>query len=411
MHDLIVIGGGVAGLFLAANLPDRQVLILDHAKTVGSKLLITGGGSANITNDLSSRELLVHFPTKAMRNFLAPSLLSFTPSDLMNWFEDRGVELIVRADGHVFPSSLDARTIRTALISHVNSDIRTDCTVTGIIKDEESFTIHTSDRSFTTRFVCLATGGMSCPATGSDGSGYTLAKALGHTIAPPKPALTPIITNEKTAHLSGISLSDVSVTHKRSTTLGDLLFTHDGLSGPVILNLSRAVAKGDAVTISVLDSATLEENLLTFPQKRISTIIKTLGVPASFAKEICERSSLDSARNAGTLRKEERKLLCRTAGALSFEVKATKGFKQAMVTSGGVELSEVDRKTMESRVTPGLFFCGEVLDYDGESGGYNIQAACSTAYLAAEAIRKKIDSGRQSMTQNKEPKGSLSVDI
>ncbi|NLZ77774.1 MAG: aminoacetone oxidase family FAD-binding enzyme, partial [Spirochaetales bacterium] len=378
-----------AGLFLAANLPDRKVLILDHAKSLGKKLLITGGGRANITNDLSPKEMLAHFPTKAMRNFLAPSLLSLTPSDLMNWFENRGVKLIVRTDGHVFPSSLDARTIRSALLSHIHADIRTGCTITAIINEEESFTIHSSEGSFVTRFLCLATGGMSYPATGSDGSGYTLAKTLGHTIVPPKPALTPIITKERTAHLGGISLSNVTVTHKRSATIGDLLFTHDGLSGPVILNLSRAVSEGDPVTIAVLDSHLLEENLLSFPRKRVSTIIRTLGAPASLAREICERSHLDPDRNAGTLLKEERKLLCRTAGALSFEVKTTKGFNQAMATSGGVELSEVDRKTMESRIAPDLFFCGEILDYDGETGGYNIQAACSTAYLAARTIGKR----------------------
>ncbi len=389
MYDVIVVGGGVAGLFLAANLPDRKVLILDHAKSVGKKLLITGGGRANITNDLSAKEMLAHFPTKAMRNFLAPSLLSLTPSDLMNWFENRGVELIVRADGHVCPSSLDAQTIRNALLSHIHADIRTACTVAAIINEEESFTIHSSEGSFVTRSVCLATGGMSYPSTGSDGSGYALAKALGHTIVPPKPALTPIVTCEQTAHLSGISLSNVSITHRQFTATGDLLFTRDGLSGPVILNLSRAVSKGDPVTIAVLDSSLLEENLLFFPQKRVSTIIRTLGVPASLAREICERSHLESDRNAGTLRKEERKLLCKTAGALTYKVNTTKGFKQAMATSGGVELSEVNRKTMESRLTPGLFFCGEVLDYDGESGGFNIQAACSTAYLAARTIGKR----------------------
>lgn len=390
MYDLIIIGGGVAGLFLAANLPKAKVLLLDHANSLGKKLLITGGGAANITNDLEPRELLTHFPSKAMQNFLTPSLLTFTGNDLMKWFEDRGVSLTIREDGHVFPASLSARTILSNLLAHSKAEMMINCQVLKITKEEDAFSVETNETTFTARLVCLATGGMSYPTTGSDGSGYTLAKALGHPIVSPKPALVPLLTAEKTAHLSGISLRTIPITALGTTTVGDLLFTHDGLSGPGILNRSRDLKKGDKLSIQLIEPHLLEERLLTLPKKQLSTIIKELEIPTMLAQEICNRANLDHTRKGGTLRKEERKLLCSIAGGLSFTVTATKGFKAAMVTSGGVELAGVNRKTMESRITPNLFFCGEILDYDGESGGFNIQAACSTAYLAAQTIGERI---------------------
>lgn len=385
MYELIIIGGGVAALFLAANLPNQKILLLDHAPSVGRKLLITGGGQGNITNDLEPKELLSHFPTKEMQHFLAPALQSFTPQALMAWFEERLVPLTIRRDGHVFPSTLRAKTILAALMGEITATIKTQETILTIHKKEDCFMITTSKETYHTSNLVLATGGMSYPTTGSDGSGYSLAKSLGHTITPPKPALVHLVTAEDTATLSGITLSNISFTAQKQRFKGDILFTHTGLSGPGILNCSRIIEKGDVITLHLLD-ASIEEKILTSPKKQLDTIISAEGIPNALAKELCRRTNLDPIRKAGTLRKDERKALLRSMSSMEFTITTTGGFTHAMVTSGGVSLNEVNRKTMESRITPNLFFCGEILDYDGPSGGYNIQAAMSTAYLIAQIL-------------------------
>lgn len=385
MYELIIIGGGVAGLFLAANLPDQKILLLDHAPSVGRKLLITGGGQANITNDLEPKELLSHFPTKEMQHFLAPALQSFTPQALITWFEERLVPLTIRSDGHVFPSTLRARTILDALVREIKTPIYSNTTIEAIYTEGEIFHITTAEGSYHSKRLVLATGGMSYPTTGSDGSGYSLAKSLGHSITPPKPALVHLVTAEDTATLSGITLSDISFTAQKQHLKGDILFTHKGLSGPGILNCSRIIEKGDTITLHLL-APSVEERFLTSPKKQLDTIIGAEGIPNALAIELCRRANLDPTRKAGTLRKDERKGLLRSLSSMEFTITSTGGFTQAMVTSGGVYLNEVNRKTMESRITPNLFFCGEILDYDGPSGGYNIQAAMSTAYLIAQVL-------------------------
>ena len=402
MYDVIIIGGGAAGLFASANLPTRNALLIEHTSEVGKKMLITGGGMCNITNTLSVEAFLSHFGGKEQRNFLLPALQNLPPSALFSWFEQRGCPLVVREDGKVFPKSLDAHQIRDLLVRESRAAIMLDTKVEEICKpDETSFLVRTSRGVFETRNLLLATGGMSYPRTGSDGSGYQLAKMLGHGIVPPKSGLAAIAVEDYPyRHLAGNSLRSVQVEFFRkgeskryAQAVGDVLFTHDGLSGPVILTASRSILKGDRITASLLSCTNktalekeMHELLLAQPKKQVSTLLKEAGLFSALAQTLISSLSLKVETKAGDLSKQNRIQLVRLITDHPFTVSSVKGFQSAMVTAGGVNLAEVDRKRMESTLQKGLFFCGEMLDYDGESGGFNLQAACSTALLAVHHL-------------------------
>lgn len=401
MYDAIIIGGGAAGLFAAANLTNQKALLLDHSTEVGKKLLITGSGMCNLTNTLSVEDFLAHFGGKQQRNFLLPSLQNFDTAQLKAWFEQRGLPLIIREDGKVFPKSLDALDVRDFLVRHSKAPIITGLQIASITKGDIGFLIETSSASYETKNVILATGGMSYPKTGSDGSGYDLAKALGHSIVPPKPALVAItIEAYPFKHLAGNAVRNACVSFYHSTEStayeqrqGDVLFTHDGLSGPAILSASRLIRKQDVIKLSLISADSHHEasqvvnSKLLLPRKQIHTALKEAGMVASLAQTLVGMATLEAGATTSTLDKKSRQTLVEIASNMALTVSSTKGFQSAMVTNGGIRLAEVDRKSMESNLVEGLFFCGEVLDYDGESGGYNLQAAFSTAYLAVQHIR------------------------
>jgi len=400
MYDVIIIGGGAAGLFAAANLKTHNGLVLDHCPEVGRKLLITGSGQCNLTNTLPTDSFLTHFGSRQQRNFLLPALQNFTTKNLYDWFEQQGLPLLVREDGKVFPKSLDARDVRSFLIRLSKVQIITNAHITSITPLEQGFLIATANAAYETRNLILATGGMSYPRTGSDGSGYELAKALGHSIVPLKPGLTAIsITDHPFRHLAGNAVRDAFVSFYHSgenaayeQRRGDVLFTHDGLSGPAILSSSRLVRKQDVIKLSLISSANHAQaerlllDALTTPNKLVTTVLKETGMVSSLARTLIEMADIGNDATTATLDKAKRKTLVSLASSLELHVSSTKGFQSAMVTSGGVHLGEVNRKTMESNKAKGLFFCGEMLDYDGESGGYNLQAAFSTAYLAVQSV-------------------------
>jgi predicted Rossmann fold flavoprotein len=391
--DLIIIGGGAAGLFLRANLKKGKALLLESTDQVGRKLLLTGGGMCNITNTRAPEHFLTHFATKGQRNFLLPALLNFTPENTRHWFEDHGLPTIAREDGKVFPRSLKSRDVLSCLLDSGTCPIYYNEQVTSIQREDGHFIIQSTTNTYTAKKVVITTGGMSVSHTGSDGSGYHLAKMLGHAIESPNPALVGLaIQNWNFSDVSGTSLQNVTVTATHSGETkpyhkgrGDVLFTHRGLSGPAILTLSGAVRRNDLISITVLENpiALFESN------KGAKTILGALrehSFTRSFAQKLLVTLGIDENRRLGQIRKDERKALIRLLGGLSFVIEGTLGFQSAMVTRGGVTLGEVDRKRMESKICPNLFFCGEVLDYDGESGGYNLQGAFSTAMLAAQFL-------------------------
>lgn len=409
MYDILIIGGGTAGLFLAANVSDRKVLLLEGSPRVGKKILITGGGMCNLTNTEETPSFLKHFGSKEQTNFLKPALLNFPTAKTRLWFESQGLPLTTRDDGKVFPSCMRSEAVVDTLqeASRRNRvDIRVNEKVITLEKDEQSnsFLAHTTDNHYQARTVVLTTGGMSYPATGSDGSGFSLAKMMGHTIVSPSPALVALsVADYPYTSLAGNSIRDslVEFFHKGETkrynqVTGDLLFTHDGLSGPAILNSSRSIRKGDRIEASLLPCSNKEDlrkqlmqHFSDNPKRQLYTLLKQEGIIAHLAEQVLTSLSLTTQTTCANLTKGKLHALLNLLTAHPFLVSSKKGFNAAMVTAGGVALSEVYRKSMESKLQKNLYFCGEVLDIDGDTGGYNLQAAFSTAFLACDSIRKK----------------------
>ncbi|MDT4763419.1 NAD(P)/FAD-dependent oxidoreductase [Sphaerochaeta sp. PS] len=404
MYDVIIIGGGAAGLFLAANLPGKHVLLLEGSPQVGKKILITGGGMCNLTNNKKTDSFLTHFGSPVQGNFLKPSLLNFNTDDSRHWFEDAGLPLVEREDGKVFPSCMRAGAVVDLLVAIAKKNgvrIQPSAKVRAVEKLGELYSVSTDTEQFQTTAVVLTTGGMSYPTTGSDGSGYLLAKSLGHLIVSPTPALVAVsVLDYPFTPLAGNAIRDASVEcfhagegKRYHLAQGDMLFTHDGLSGPVILHSSRQIRKGDLLKASLLPSSNKEElrkRLGTLfsenPKKQLYTILKAEGLTAHLAEQLLTLASLTVQSTSANLTKNQMQKLIDLLVAFPFTVSGKKGFNAAMVTSGGVDLSEVDRKTMESKRNSNLYLCGEILDIDGDSGGYNLQAAFSTAKLASVAI-------------------------
>ncbi|NBK21614.1 MAG: aminoacetone oxidase family FAD-binding enzyme [Spirochaetia bacterium] len=408
MYDVIIIGAGAAGLFLAANISTKNVLLLEGSPRVGKKILITGGGMCNLTNNKDTPTFLKHFGSKEQTNFLKPSLQNLPTDKTRLWFEGHGLPLTEREDGKVFPSYMSAKAVvdlLEQLATKNGVETRVNAKVIALDKDAQNgiYIVQTEHEQFQTKAVVLTTGGMSYPATGSDGSGYALAKMLGHSIVSPSPALVAVTVAEYPfTAMAGNSIRGAMVEffHKNATkryhqATGDMLFTHDGLSGPVILNNSRDMHKGDLLQASLLHCSNKEE-LKTYliglfsahPKKQLYTLLKGEGIIAHLAEQLLHSISLTIEDTCANLSKDKRAKLIELLTAYPFTVSSKKGFNAAMVTSGGVALDEVDRKTMGSRLQKDLYLCGEILDIDGNTGGYNLQAAFSTAKLAADAIQK-----------------------
>lgn len=405
MYDLIILGGGAAGLFCAANLKGIQTLLIDHKETLGKKLAITGGGMCNLTNTNQPEEFLSHFGSKAQRNFLLPALHNFPQEALMEWFVKRGLDLSTREDGKVFPTCLDAHAVIELLINEAKKnrvEMQTLCQIERCSKLEDgTFLLQSGQGEFKSKALAFATGGMGYPSTGSDGSAYALAKSLGHSIIPPTPALAAVkIESYPYQKLAGNALRDVLVdfTHsgenKRYKSIrGDVLFTHDGLSGPAILNASRDIRSGDILSCTLLGTndrkalaAQLEEALLSNTKKQVTTILREQGLFLALAEQLVLQLNLEKTVTGSQLGRQARQQLVHSIVEHRLLISTKKGFNAAMVTCGGINLGEVNRKTMASKLTENLFFCGEVLDYDGDTGGYNLQAAFSTAHLVASQV-------------------------
>ena len=404
--SLIIVGAGAAGLMAAicaAKPGALRVIVLEQLLKAGVRLLATGGGRCNFTNMLGTEDFIRRFGDKS--RFVAPALRAMNGNHLRLFFE--GLEVSSHSpDGfHVFPVSDSARSLRNALLQacrKLDVDIRFNLQVRGLQIDGGRATgIITSRGKESASRVVLAAGGACYPELGGGESGFSLARKAGHTIVPLCPALVPLITRETwPVTLAGITLARVSVkvaikSNPRIAAVGSLLFTHKGISGPVVLDVSGAISSFltaraiVAVTIDLSPDRTIEEWLISLEAERkkhgARTALSMLGAifPSALAGVVLGLADVSAGAKVAQLSREQGRRLVTTIKNLPLTISGTEGFGRAMVTRGGVKLGEVNPKTLESRIVRGLFFAGEILDVDGPCGGFNLQWAFSSGRLAA----------------------------
>lgn len=411
-YDVIVIGGGPSGLMasVAAAEHGASVLLVDKGAKLGRKLGISGGGRCNVTNMKETSELIAHIPGNG--RFLYSSFDHFNNRDIMEFFEGLGIALKEEDNGRMFPVSDKAASVVSALIGKVRSlgvQILTDSPVREVLYEGGAVTgvRLESGKAFRARAVIIATGGKSVPQTGSTGDGYPWAAAAGHTITELFPTEVPILSREewiKSGELQGLSLRDVSLTvwnpkgKKVISHRGDMIFTHFGLSGPIALRCSqflRQVQKksgSENVDLSIdlfpgLNPQEAEAMLLSRleqePKKAIRNSLKGL-LPERMIPLLLKKSGLDGDITGHHLPRTGLQTLAALLKRMPVQVYGTRSLAEAFVTGGGVSLKEVNPGTMESKLAAGLYFCGEILDIHGYTGGYNITAAFSTGYTAGK---------------------------
>lgn len=406
-YDGIVIGGGPAGMFTAitAATKGQKVLLLERNDRLGKKLLITGKGRCNVTNDCSAEEVLQNTPRNG--RFLYSALAAFPPEKTKAFFEENGCPLKTERGNRVFPVSDKAQsildclqtqlrklgvTVQTARVSHLLVE---EGTVTGVA---------TTKGSLRANWVILATGGASYPTTGSTGDGYAMAKELGHTIVEPQASLVPLeVAGNDCPDMQGLSLRNVGVKllNAKGKVLykdfGELLFTHFGVSGPTVLSASCHL-KGEGCRLVLDLKPALEENKLDDRIQRDLELYKNRAMenaltdllPRSIIPVVLRRLEIDPQMQANSLTRQKRRALVELLKGFSLEITGKRPVAEAIITSGGVKVSEIDPKTMESKKVPGLYFAGEVIDCDAYTGGFNLQIAWATAYAAGRAVAESM---------------------
>ncbi len=406
--DVIVIGGGPAGLICAARCGELglSACLLEKNDRPGKKLLISGSGRCNITHAGGRDEFIAHYGGK--NSFVKPALFNFTGFDLVAFFRARGLDMIERDDGKVFPETENASDVLRVLLSECETRgalILTGEAVTGISlrNDGPRFKVSAARGDYSASALVIATGGRSYPATGSTGDGYSFAESLGHTVIEPAPGLTPVIVRGYVfADCAGISLDSVPISRHRQNaktlhSRGDVLFTHRGLSGPGILDFSRDIAAGDTISIAALPFASKEEfeksltgALRANGGRSLKNCLLDYGLAERLTERILSSHGITGETRSSEVDRAARRRIIDAFMDLRFTVDRLGGFNEAMVTRGGVSLDEVNRNTMESRIVKGLYFAGEALDVDGDTGGYNLQWAFSSGRLAAESIARTL---------------------
>lgn len=410
-YDIIVIGGGPAGLLATATAAANgaSTLLVERMDQPGQKLRLCGHGRGNIGNTAPMDEFLSHFGHNF--RFLRPAFAHFFTTEMRTLFDTLGVPTKVEEDGRIFPASDRAKDLAEALLRHVRSNgasIRANCRARHLERRESHFLLHTEQERFESRRVILSTGGASYPATGSSGDGYALAQSLGHGLTPISPALVPLVSpNPIVLRLQGVSLPDARTelrVHGKKTaqSRGEILFTHFGISGPAILTLSKAAVRAlDDGPVEILldffpDAApgaldtTLTQSFNTHGKKRVDNVLRAM-LPPKLITACLDQLGIDPSKNAHQISAGERKALRLLCKEFRLNIQDSRSLKTAMVTAGGVPLPEVNPKTMESRRCPGLFLAGEVLDYDADTGGFNLQAALSSGYLAGLHAARGLD--------------------
>ncbi len=404
-RHIVIIGAGAAGLMACYALKNRvtSITVIERNEILARKVRITGKGRCNVTN-IADRDEMIDNITRNKR-FMYSSLNCFSNYDVMALLEDMGVPTKVERGGRVFPQSDSAKDVADALIKAAKADNVSFITkkATGIEVTDGVVTAVLCGRD---KLLCdgviIATGGKSYPLTGSDGTGYKIAQQAGHSIIEPKPSLVPLVTREKwVADVMGLSLKNIAVSFnidgkKVYNDFGEMLFTHFGISGPVVLsasahleNVGNKEYKAVIDLKPALDEKQLDNRILRdFEEAGKKHLVNALDklLPKALIPVIIEISGLDPHKEVTQITKKERILLGSTIKNLTLTVTGTRPIDEAIVTSGGVSCDEINPSTMESKLVKGLFFAGEVIDVDAYTGGYNLQIAFSTGYLAGSKI-------------------------
>lgn len=404
--DGIVIGGGPAGMFAAITAASRgqRVLLLERNDRLGRKLLITGKGRCNVTNDCSAQEVLQNTPRNG--RFLYSAMTAFPPEKTKAFFEERGCALKTERGNRVFPVTDRASSILECLQSELRRQGVTvkNARVSHILTDQDHVSgVRTQNETIPAGWIILATGGASYPATGSTGDGYAMASELGHTVIPAVGSLVPLESaGQDCPDMQGLSLRNVGVKLLSAKgkvlyrDFGELLFTHFGVSGPTVLSASCHL-KGEGCRLVIdlkpaLDEGKLDERIrrdLEQYQNRAMENALTDLLPRSMIPVVLRRLGIDPGMQANSLTRAARRSLVELLKAFPVEIIGKRPVAEAIVTSGGVKVSEIDPKTMRSKLIPGLYFAGEVIDCDAYTGGFNLQIAWATGYAAGLAVSEE----------------------
>ena len=406
---VVVVGAGAAGLVAAGKASERaDVTLIEKNERVGMKIGITGKGRCNLTNNADISDFIGQYPRNG--RFLYSALYNFTNRDIINLIERFGVKTTVERGGRVFPESGRATDVAEALrkyaLSHgatlTHASVKSLITENGEVKG-----VRTNKGKIPADKVIVCTGGKSYPRTGSTGDGYAFAEEVGHTIVPPKASLIPLITEEKwVKDVMGLSLRNVRVTaydgknRKVFSDFGEMLFTHFGVSGPIILSMSAYLKNigAEKYKISIDLKPALDTEKLTarvmrdfekYSRKKLINALDDL-LPKALIPIVVKQSGVPDSRNISEITRTERAAVVNTLKNLTLTAVGTRPVEEAIVTSGGVSVKEINPSTMESKLVKGLYFAGEVIDVDGYTGGYNLQAAFSTGYLAGESASGEV---------------------
>ena len=402
MTDVIVIGGGPAGMFAAITAARNgcKVLLFERNDRLGKKLLITGKGRCNVTNDCDAQEVLQNIPRNG--RFLYSAMAAFPPKSAVAFFESHGCQLKTERGNRVFPLSDKAISVLDCLRQEMNRlhvIVRNERVRRILAVDGSVSGVETERETYSATKVILSTGGLSYPTTGSTGDGYEMARTLGHTIVPTEGSLVPLETaGSDCQDMQGLSLRNVAVklVNEKNKVLfkdfGELLFAHFGVSGPTVLSASGHLKGSCRLVIDLkpaLDEGKLDARILRdlemYQNRSMENALTDL-LPRSMIPVVLRRLEIDPTMQANSLTRQQRRSLVELLKGFSVQIQGKRPVAEAIITSGGVKVSEIDPKTMASKFVPGLYFAGEIIDCDAYTGGFNLQIAWATAFAAGMAV-------------------------